>query len=60
MRLTIIAGLIMGLSLATLSTLDAHARDIAAHATNIRPARVSAPWFVAINQNPDTDSKLAV
>ena len=59
MRITIIAGLIMGLSLATLSTLNAHAREIAPHAANIRRTNVTAPWFIAINQSPDTDSKLA-
>jgi hypothetical protein len=56
MRTTIIAGLIMGLSLATLSTLEAHARAIAAHAANVRPAHVSAPWFIAIDHDADTQT----
>jgi formate/nitrite transporter FocA (FNT family) len=59
MRIAIIAGLVMGLSLATLSTFDAHARESAAHAANIRPAHVSAPWFIAINQSTDTNGTSA-
>jgi hypothetical protein len=42
MRLTIIAGLIMGASLAIHSLLGARARASVVHAAEIRPARVSS------------------
>jgi len=59
MRLTIIAGLIMGASLAFLSAFDAHARDIAAHAANNRPAHVSAPWYTATDRSANTQRTFA-
>jgi len=59
MRLTIIAGLIVGLSLGIQVTMGAHLRASAAHAANIRPAHASAPWFIAINQSARTHSTLA-
>jgi len=51
MRWSIVAGLIMGVSLAVHSALGAHARAKAGHAA--RPARVHepAPWFVALNES---------
>ena len=51
MRLTIIAGLIMGLSLAVQSMLGAHARakvGQAASAVRVHE-RAIAPWYIAIN-----------
>jgi hypothetical protein len=57
MRLTIIAGLVMGVALAINSALGAHARSIAAHAADIRPAYVSRadtrrdPSLVAVNES---------
>ena len=59
MRLTIIAGLIMGLSLAINSALGEHARSITAHAANGRPAHVSAPWYTATGQSAKTQRTLA-
>ena len=51
MRLTIIAGLILGASLAVQSILDAHARakvGQAASAARVH-GRVVAPWYVAMS-----------
>jgi len=48
MRLTIFAGLIMGLSLA-IQSAGAHARDKAGHAPVAVHAREVAPWYVASN-----------
>jgi hypothetical protein len=51
MRLTIVAGLIMGLSLAVQSMLGAHARakvGQAASAVRVHGREV-APWYVAMN-----------
>ena len=51
MRLTIVAGLIMGLSLAVQSMLGAHARakvGQAASAVRVH-VRVIAPWYIAMN-----------
>ena len=51
MRLTIVAGLIMGLSLAVQSMLGAHARakvGQAASAVRVH-GRAIAPWYIAIN-----------
>jgi hypothetical protein len=59
MRLTIIAGLIVGLSLAIESTMGAHLRASATHAANIRPAHVSAPWYIATNQSANIHNRLA-
>ncbi len=49
MRLTIVAGLIMGLSLAVQSMLGAHAKaKVGDAASSVRSnARVVAPWYVA-------------
>jgi hypothetical protein len=51
MRLTIVAGLIMGLSLAVQSMLTAQAKAKVGNAASaIRShARVIAPWYVAMN-----------
>ena len=51
MRLTIIAGLILGVSLAVQSILGAHARakvGQAASAARVH-GRVVAPWYVAVS-----------
>jgi hypothetical protein len=45
MRLTIIAGLIMGLSMAVQSALDARARH-SVKAVDV-PAKTIAPWYIA-------------
>jgi hypothetical protein len=49
MRLTIVAGLIFGLSMAIQSTVAAHARAKAGHAANAVRAHVKevAPWYIA-------------
>lgn len=54
MRLSVIAGLIMGMSLALLSLHDARAQAALAQALSLRPtsapsrpAHTVAPWFVA-------------
>jgi hypothetical protein len=51
MRLTIVAGLILGASLAVQSMLGAHARaklSPAANAAHVRMHEV-APWYIATN-----------
>jgi hypothetical protein len=50
MRMTIVAGLIMGVALAIQSALGAHARAKVAHAASAG-SRVheSAPWYIAMN-----------
>jgi len=56
MRLTILAGLIMGLSLAIHSVLVAHAK--VGHAVNaVRvPAKEVAPWYVAMDDAQEKDA----
>jgi len=49
MRLTIAAGLIMGLALAIQSALGAHARAKVGHAASAGRVHVSAPWYIAMN-----------
>ena len=51
MRLTIVAGLIMGMSLAVQSTLAARAKaKVGNAASGVRThARVVAPWYIAMN-----------
>ncbi|HZC46397.1 MAG TPA: hypothetical protein VE243_07965 [Candidatus Acidoferrum sp.] len=51
MRLTIVAGLIMGLSMAIQSAMNAHARAKAGNASSAVGihVRVVAPWYVAQN-----------
>ena len=53
MRLTIIAGLILGTSLAIQSMLGAHARAKVGHAASaVRVhGRVVAPWYVAMSDS---------
>ncbi len=53
MRLTIIAGLIMGLSMAVQSALSAHARAKVGHAVKAVGvhAKVIAPWYIALDNN---------
>ena len=53
MRLTIVAGLIMGLSLAVQSMLGAHAKaKIGDAASAVRShAHVVAPWYIAMDDS---------
>jgi hypothetical protein len=55
MRLTIVAGLIMGVSLAVQSAVDSHQRAKAVHATSAVRAheREVAPWYIAMNPSSD-------
>ena len=60
MRLTIIAGLILGASLAVQSMLGAHARakvGQAASAVRVH-GRVVAPWYVAVSGR-QSDARIA-
>jgi hypothetical protein len=54
MRLTIVAGLIMGVSLAVHSALGAHAKAKVDHpARAVRaPVREVVPWYIAGNDCP--------
>jgi hypothetical protein len=49
MRLTIAAGLIMGVALATQSALGAHTRAKVGHAAGAGRVHESAPWYIAMN-----------
>lgn len=51
MRLTVVAGLIFGLSMAIQSLVGAHARAKAGHAANAIRVHVKevAPWYIADN-----------
>ena len=49
MRLTIAAGLTMGVALATQSVLCAHARGKVGHTVGAGRAHESAPWYIAMN-----------
>ena len=49
MRLTIVAGLIMGVALATQSLLGAHARAKVGHTVSAGRVHESAPWYIAMN-----------
>jgi hypothetical protein len=49
MRLTIAAGLIMGVALATQSALGAHASAKVGHAASAGRVHESAPWYIAMN-----------
>jgi len=49
MRLTIVAGLIMGVALATQSLLGAHARAKVGHTAGAVRVHESAPWYIAMN-----------
>jgi hypothetical protein len=53
MRLTIIAGVILGASLAVHSAVGAHARAKAVHAASAVRLHVKeiAPWYVAVNDD---------
>ena len=53
MRLTILAGLIMGVSLAIQSALGAQIRAKAARATRPGRTRQVAPWYIAKNDGHD-------
>ena len=49
MRLTIAAGLIMGIALGVQSAHDAHLRAVMGQAAGAVRVHVSAPWYVASN-----------
>ncbi len=49
MRLTIVAGLILGMSLAVQSAVGAHLRAKAGHVVSAAPVHQIAPWYVAHN-----------
>jgi len=49
MRLTIAAGLIMGIALGVQSVHDAHLRAAVSAAPGAVRVHVSAPWYVATN-----------
>lgn len=49
MRLTIVAGVIMGVALAIQSALGAHARAKVAHPATAGRVHERAPWYVAMN-----------
>jgi len=49
MRLTIVAGVIMGVALAIQSVLGAHARAKVVHAASAGRVHERAPWYVAMN-----------
>jgi len=49
MRLTIAAGLIMGVALATQSALGAHTRAKVGHAAGAGRVHESAPWYIAMH-----------
>jgi hypothetical protein len=55
MRLTILAGLIVGVSLAFQSAHAVHARVIVGHAPVAVRTIVSAPWYVAMNAGRSVD-----
>jgi hypothetical protein len=48
MRLTILAGLIVGVSLAFQSAHAVHAKVIVVHGPSVESAHASAPWYVAM------------
>lgn len=49
MRLTILAGLIVGVSLAFQSAHAVHTRAIVAHGPSVYSAHASAPWYTAMD-----------
>jgi hypothetical protein len=49
MRLTIVAGVILGMSLAVQSAVGAHLRAKAGHVVSAVPVHQIAPWYVAHN-----------
>ena len=53
MRLTILAGLLMGLSMAVQSALSAHARTMLDHSVKAVGAHTKtvAPWYIATNHS---------
>ena len=57
MRLTIVAGLIMGVALGIQSVLGAHARAKVVHAASARRVHESAPWYVAENDGHSADTR---
>jgi hypothetical protein len=61
MRLTILAGLIVGVSVAFQSAHAVHARVIVVHGPSVESVHVSAPWYVAMNavHSADVSATLA-
>jgi hypothetical protein len=57
MRLTILAGLIMGVALAIQSVLSAHARAKVVHAARAVHVHESAPWYIAMNDGHSADAR---
>lgn len=57
MRLTIAAGLIMGVALAIQSVLGAHARAKVVHAASAGRVHERAPWYVAMNDGHSADTR---
>jgi len=51
MRISILAGLILGTSLAIQSMVVAHTKVIHAVSAARRHVRVIAPWYVAVNDD---------
>jgi hypothetical protein len=62
MRLTIVAGLIMGMSLAVQAALGAHAKTKVGNAASAVRAhvRVVAPWYIATNDGHRTWHRAAM
>jgi hypothetical protein len=60
MRLTIVAGLIMGVSLAIQSGLDAQARAKVSRAASADRVHESAPWYIATNAGQGAGCVLAL
>jgi hypothetical protein len=57
MRVTILAGLIMGVALAVQSVLSAHARAKVVHAASAVRVHQSAPWYIATNDGHSADAR---
>ena len=67
MRLTILAGLIVGVSLAFQSAHAVHTSVIVVHEPSVESAHASAPWYTAMdagprgqNGRPAVDADLAI
>ena len=57
MRLTILAGTIMGVALAIQSVLSAHASEKVVHAASAVHVHQSAPWYIAMNDGHSADAR---
>lgn len=56
MRLTIVAGLIVGVSLAFQSAHAVHTSVIVVHGSSVVRAPASAPWYVAMDVGPSGEN----